>query len=74
METRKNELDDLLVQSKKFHSKLHEVDVWLSEMEGRFGMLKLASGDKTVLEQQDAEYQVEYYTKQFLPAAQPTGL
>ena len=55
---RKNELDDLLADNQKFHSKLHEVDVWLTGIEERYGMLTAASEDKSVLEQQVAEHQV----------------
>ncbi len=56
--TRKDELDDLLADSQKFHSKLHEADVWLTGLEGRYGKLKPASEDKTILEQQVTEHQV----------------
>ena len=58
--TQKNELVDVQVDSHRLHIKIQELNVFLTGLERRYGMLKPVSEDTNILEQQFVEYQVHY--------------
>ena len=63
--TQKNELVDVQVDSHRLHIKIQELNVFLTGLERRYGMLKPVSEDTNILEEQFVEHQVHHWWRKY---------